>query len=147
MKLDRLCILVVEDDPNDALLYRRAFAKIGLTQEVPMVSDGQDAIDYLLGEEEYSDRDRHPIPDLLITDLKMPRKSGLELLEWIRRCDNFQTIRRVVLSSSSEPADIRKAYESLATSYFCKPTEFDNLVRLLRTILEYWNACRLLPDT
>lgn len=133
-------ILVAEDDANDALLIKRAFNKCGIKHPIQIVPDGEEAIAYLSGQGQYSERSQYPFPGFLITDLKMPRKSGFELLEWIVEHPNCAVIPTIVLSSSRQTADIKRAYAAGANSYFTKPADFSHLQELLRKIFDYWNS-------
>jgi CheY-like chemotaxis protein len=134
-------ILVAEDDPNDALLIKRAFTKCGIPNPVFIVSDGEEAIAYLSGVGKYSDRLEYPVPDFFITDLKMPRKTGFDVLEWLRGNENYALLPAIVLSSSKQPEDIRRAYTLNANSYFTKPADFAHLQELLKKIYDYWLSC------
>ena len=134
-------ILLAEDDANDALLIKRALTKTGISNPVQMVSDGEEAISYLAGNGKYTNREAYPFPGYLITDLKMPRKSGFELLEWIRNNPEHQVIPTVVLSSSRQAEDIKRAYRLGANSYLTKPADFTKLQELTRKLFEYWVMC------
>src|SRR4051812_6820580 len=94
-------ILLVEDREDDVLLIKRAFDKIGLANPVQVARDGQEAVEYLLGEEEFSNREEHPLPSLILLDLKMPRMNGFEFLVWIKKREELRHLPVVVLSSSS----------------------------------------------
>src|SRR5687768_6946257 len=104
-------ILHVEDDPNDALLFQHACKKAGVSFDLQAVSDGDEAIAYLRGSENFSDRREHPMPQLMLLDLKMPRLSGFEVLAWLRDNDPFQKLPVIVLTSSNHEADIKRAYD------------------------------------
>src|SRR5687767_5501684 len=104
-------ILHVEDDPNDALLIDRALKKSNSTAVLRAVGDGDQAVAYLQGDEIFSDRERNPVPDLVLLDLKMPRKSGLEVLCWIREQTKYKRLPVVVFTSSKHDQDINRAYE------------------------------------
>jgi CheY-like chemotaxis protein len=134
-------ILLAEDDANDALLIRRAFSKSGIRNPIQVVADGEEAIAYLSGVAPYADRSVYPFPGFLITDLKMPRKTGFELLEWLMSHPECGVIPAIVLSSSRQPADIKRAYQTGANSYFTKPADFSQLQDLLKRIFDYWIHC------
>lgn len=131
-------ILLVEDDPNDQLLIRRAFSKAKLMNPLHIVDDGDAATAYLAGEGEYADRSLHPFPALILLDLKLPRRSGLEVLAWLREQPRSRRIPVVVLTSSEDSADIARAYDLGANSYLVKPVDFDGLLDLVRTAGLYW---------
>jgi len=138
MDPSNLPILLVEDDPNDQVLIRRAFAKAKLMNPLHIVDDGDAAVAYLSGEGVFADRAAHPLPTLVLLDLKLPRRSGLEVLEWLRRNPQIRRIPVVVLTSSQDSADIDRAYDLGANSYLVKPVDFDGLLALLRTVGLYW---------
>ncbi|MCH8745891.1 MAG: insulinase family protein [Chloroflexi bacterium] len=121
-------ILLVEDDPNDVTLIKRAFRKINLGCSLQVVNDGQQAIDYLEGVSPYDDRTLHPLPSLVLLDLKLPKKSGFEILEWLRGQSKLCRIPVVFLTSSDETSDIDRAYKLGANSYLVKPVAFGTLV-------------------
>jgi len=131
-------ILLAEDNEVDVLLTRRAFAKAGLLNPLHVVSDGQEAIDYLSGVGKYSDRAEYPLPVLLLLDLKMPKKNGLEVLRWVREQPGLRALRVIVLSTSDLFLDVNRAYQLGANSYLVKPVEFDHFVRISETLKGYW---------
>lgn len=136
--LQHATILLVEDDPNDVLLMERAFEKARLANPLQVVRDGEEAIDYLSGRGEYSDRDRYPIPLLLLLDLKMPKKSGFEVLDWIRDQPELRELSVVVLTSSKEAPDVAKSYRLGANSYLVKPAQLNDLVQMMLRLHGYW---------
>lgn len=139
-------ILLVEDDPNDVLLLRRAFRKANLANPLVAVGDGEQATAYLAGGGEYSDRDRFPLPIIILLDLKLPRRSGLEVLAWLRNQPKLRRLPVVVLTASRELADINTAYELGASSYLVKPVAFDNLVEMVKTLNLYWLILNEKPE-
>ena len=131
-------ILHVEDDPNDVLLVERAMKKSNTVAVLKAVSDGDKAVSYLKGEEGFGNREQHPLPDLVLLDLKMPRKSGLEVLTWIREQTHFKRLPVVIFTSSKHEQDINRAYDLGANSYLVKPVGFDMLVDLVKLLHQYW---------
>jgi len=131
-------ILLVEDMSDDVLLLQRAFHRAALDWPIHVVQDGEAAIAYLAGSGPYADRTRYPLPALLLLDLKLPRRSGFEVLAWVRRQPGLHRLPVVVLTSSREPADITRAYDLGANSYLVKPAGADELVDLARTLSHYW---------
>lgn len=131
-------MLLVEDDPNDVLLLQRAFRKAKANTPLYVVSDGQAAVDYLAGRGAYADRATHPLPSLVLLDLKLPRKSGHEVLEWLRAQPMLKRLPVVLLTSSKEPMDINRAYELGANSYLVKPVAFAELLHMARALELYW---------
>jgi CheY-like chemotaxis protein len=139
-------ILLVEDDPNDVLLLQRAFRKANLLNPLVVVGDGEQATAYLAGEGPYSDRDRFPLPIIVLLDLKLPRCSGLEVLAWLRDQPKLKRLPVVVLTASRESVDINTAYELGASSYLVKPVAFDNLVEMVKTLSLYWVILNEKPE-
>ncbi len=131
-------ILLVEDNLNDVLLMRRAFAKAQLPNPVEVVGDGDTAVAYLAGENQYADRRRYPLPVVLLLDLKLPRRSGFEVLEWLRRQPGLRRLPVVVLTSSQEMADVNRAFDLGANSYLVKPVAPAALLDLVKTLGLYW---------
>jgi CheY-like chemotaxis protein len=138
MSILQYSILHVEDDLNDVLLVQRAFRKALVPASIEAVHDGESAVAYLKGENEYRDRDRFPTPALVLLDLKIPRKSGMEVLSWIRDHPQFHRLPVAVLTSSRHEKDINEAYDVGANSYLVKPVGFDALVEMVRAIHIYW---------
>ncbi len=131
-------ILHVEDDPNDAMLFQHACRKAGVEFSLHGVKDGDEAINYLRGTAGFGDRRQFPLPQLILLDLKLPRVSGFDVLEWIRHEDGLNALPVIVLTSSSHESDIRRAYDLGANSYLVKPVGFDALVDVAKTIHGYW---------
>lgn len=131
-------ILVVEDDENDVVLIGRAFRRGRLANPLRFVGDGEAARNYLAGTGEFADRDAHPLPVLVLLDLKLPRLSGLELLEWLRADGSLSGVPVVVLTSSRENRDLERAYALGANSYLVKPVAFEALLELVQAIDLYW---------
>lgn len=132
-------VLLVEDDTSDFRLIQRAFAKI--RPNVPMIrlSHGDDAVAYLAGDAPYENRSVHPFPCVILLDIKLPRRSGFEVLEWIRSQDS--TLKRVpiiMLTSSSHHVDVNKAYDLGVNSYLVKPSNNSELEQLVSTFRAYW---------
>jgi len=132
-------VLLVEDDLNDIFLVKRAFKMARIKNPLQIVTDGQEAISYLRGDGKYADREAHPLPKLIVMDIRMPRRSGFEVLEWVK--DTSKPLHRipvVVVSSSDNPADINRAYELGANAYMVKPVEFRAVEHLFESITHYW---------
>ena len=134
-------MLLVEDDDNDIFLVRKATESGGEGHAVCAVHDGLEAIDYLKGVGPYADRRRFPIPNVVLTDLKMPKMNGFEFLEWVRANSHFSVIPTIVYSSSRIDTDVRRAYQLGANSYIAKPSNLAAMVEILRTIYHYWSHC------
>jgi CheY-like chemotaxis protein len=128
-------ILLVEDDPNDILLFEKALSTKNFPIELVVVQDGEKAIAYFgdCGEDE-----AHNIPDMVLLDLKLPRKSGFEVLEWIKNHPKYSNIPVIIFSSSNQTKDLQTAYSLGANSYLVKPTGFAELNKLIEALGGYW---------
>jgi CheY-like chemotaxis protein len=112
-----------------------------------VASHGEEALEYLAGGGGFADRERHPFPALMLLDLQLPRRSGHEVLEWLRAQEaGLRRLPVVVLTSSREPSDVNRAYELGANSYLVKPVSFDALLDMLRVVERYWLALAERPD-
>jgi CheY-like chemotaxis protein len=138
-------ILHVEDDPNDVLLVERALRKASSASSILTVNDGDRALSYLGGNGAYADRHKFPLPDLVLLDLKMPRKSGFEVLAWIRNQPDLKRVLVVIFTSSKHDQDINNAYDLGANSYLVKPVGFDALVETMTQIYNYWGTLNQAP--
>lgn len=145
MKRGHLVLLLVEDDENDIVLVRKAIESAGAGHSVHAVHDGEQAIQYLQGLGEFADRRKYPVPNVVLTDLKMHKMGGFELLKWLRTNPLFSVIPTIVYSSSAMDEDVREAYQLGANSYICKPTSLSGLVDTLRILYEYWERCECSP--
>jgi CheY-like chemotaxis protein len=134
-------ILVAEDDDNDVLLLLRALKKIEVADAVNVCRDGMEALDYLQGCGEYADRQKYPFPNVIITDLKMPRKGGMEVLRWLREHPECHVIPVIVLSASNQYRDVSEAYRQGANCYLKKPSSFEELRQLLKALFDFWSLC------
>lgn len=140
-------ILHVEDDPNDVLLVARAFRKAEVLAQIHVVNDGEQAVHYLNGSSSLATRDQFPLPLLVLLDLKLPRKSGIEVLEWVRSHPRLKRIPVVMLTSSRQPIDINRAYDLGVNAYLVKPVNFDALVEMLKTVGSFWLRVNEPPTT
>jgi CheY-like chemotaxis protein len=131
-------ILLTEDNEDDVFLMKRALKEAGITNPLVVAEDGQQAIDYLSGTGRYSDRAKYPFPAVLFLDLKLPFKSGHEVLAWVRQQPEMDGLIVVVLTSSNEPSDLKKCYSLGANSYLVKPPTPEQLNDLARTFRWYW---------
>ncbi len=130
-------ILLVDDNPDDLELMQIAFERARVTNPVHTASDGETAVRYLSGEGDYADRTRFPLPFLVLLDVKLPGKNGLEVLQWIRAHLDHSVIV-VMLSSSAQPRDVIQAAKSHCNSYLVKPDSLQELCRLVGLIKAYW---------
>jgi CheY-like chemotaxis protein len=146
MNASALPILLVEDSPDDALLIQRACRKANLANPVQHVSDGEEAVAYLSGAPPWSDRAKFPLPVFMLLDLKLPRRSGLEVLEWVRRESPVKRLPVVVLTSSRESVDVNRAYDIGVNSYLTKPVGFEALLEMVKNINLYWLVLNEHPE-
>jgi RNA polymerase sigma factor (sigma-70 family) len=133
MSVSDVLILMVEDDPDQVLIAKRALAKADLANPVRVVGTGEMAIAYLSGQAPYQDRMAHPLPAIILLDLKLPRVSGLTVLEWIRRQSELRNIPVAILTVSINPQDRRRADELGVSAYLCKPVDPEGLVELMKS--------------
>ena len=131
-------VLYAEDEESDAIILQRTFKKANLANPLVIVKDGQAAVDYLSGCAPYTNRNEHPLPALLLLDLKMPRMTGFDVLAWIGTRPELQGIPAVVLSSSSSDADIRKAQGMGARDYLVKPNDLGQYLKIVQGLHARW---------
>ena len=136
--LDQVPILLVEDDKNDICLMQRAFDSAGFLNPIYIVHDGQEAIEYLDGSGRFVQRDKFPLPGLLLMDLKMPLMDGFDVLAWLRAHRQFDTLPVVVITSSKHDLDVDKSREMGVSDYRVKPHAYEDLVRLLDDVRKCW---------
>jgi len=129
-------VLMVDDSEDDCMLIRMAISKADRLRFIGRVSDGEELVSYLTGKEEYSDRQRYPLPDMLLLDLKMPRKNGFEVLEWLQS-QPFQNMVVVVLSGSEHQSDIDKAMSLGAHHYHVKHAEGEKRSDFVKLLEQY----------
>jgi two-component system response regulator len=134
---ERMRVLLVEDDPDHAELIRRGFQSHSLETELQVVSDGQEALDFLFGQGEYA-IDSPDLPHLILLDLKLPKVSGLEVLKTIKRSDRHSHIPVVILTTSEDRRDISRAYEYHANSFLVKPSDTAEFNQLMQDLRLYW---------
>jgi CheY-like chemotaxis protein len=133
-------ILYAEDEEDDAIFMERAFKQAGISHRLIIVPDGQEAIDYCAGAGSYFDREEHPLPCIVLLDLNLPKKSGLEVLKFIRSTPPISTLPVIVITSSLQDADIHRAYLQGANAYLVKPSRPAELVTTVKTIKDFWLA-------
>lgn len=138
-------VLYVEDNVDDFVLLKLASQKCGTPFSLQQARDGEEAISYLNGAGDFTDRQQHPFPDLVLLDLKMPKLDGFEVLQWIRSNPDTLSLPVVVLAGSSFRADIRRALELGANSYAAKPGSFEELEVLIDQIADVWLAREKVP--
>jgi CheY-like chemotaxis protein len=132
------CVLLAEDDENDVLFLQRAFRQAEITAPLQVTHDGQEAINYLSGLGKYVDRELYPLPCLVMLDLKMPRKNGMEALEWIRGREDLRALPVIIFSSSVHPEEINQAYRLGASAFLTKPSGVKERLELAQRIKRSW---------
>jgi DNA-binding response OmpR family regulator len=133
----RPTILQIEDDTNDVFLFGLAMKKAGGTNPIQVARDGQEAINYLSGVGKFADREKFPLPGLILLDLKLPFVMGLDVLKWIRQHGGPARLV-IILSASGEESDIATAYSLGANAYLIKPAEAAKFQMMARAIIDFW---------
>jgi CheY-like chemotaxis protein len=146
MNVSNQPILLVEDDENDVMLLQRAFRRAAIINPLQVVRHGDDAVAYLEGSGEFADRIRYPLPVLMLLDLKLPRRTGLEVLQWVKERAGVKKIPIIVLTSSKNDDDVNRAYELGANSYVVKPVSFETLLELVKSLELYWLVLNERPN-
>ena len=139
-------ILLVEDNPNDAEMTKRALSKHNLGNRVHWVRDGQEALDYLLCQGGYSARDSNQQPKLVLLDIKMPKIDGIEVLRRMKSDPGTREIPVVVMTSSNEEQDVVESYRLGVNSYIVKPIEFSAFLETVAKIGLYWVLTNRVPQ-
>ena len=143
MKKYHSTILVVDDEPHDRTFIESSFRAIGVTDPIHAVHGGQEAISYMMGEGKYSDRGIYAYPTFVTIDLKMRGTDGFAVLEHLKKNPEWAVIPTVVLSSSRDLDDIKKAYMLGASSYHLKPSSLDGLRQQVKVLHDYWMTCEV----
>ncbi len=131
-------VLLVEDNEHDIFFLQRAFKKAEIMTPLQVVGDGREALEYLKGSGKFADRGRHPLPDLVLLDLKLPEMGGLEVLQWIRAQPELRTMIVVILTSSHLDTDIHRAYVLGANSFLVKTPSLEDLAKMSKLVHDYW---------
>ena len=136
-------VLIVEDNPNDRVLFERGMKKAKLANQFQFAVDGRDAIDYLMGKGKYRDRTKYPLPALVLLDYHMPRLDGAEVVRWIRDQKQFRTLPIVMMTATADEWELKRASEAGADDYLRKPGDLAGMVRLIESLPVRW---ALLPE-
>jgi CheY-like chemotaxis protein len=131
-------VLLVEDAEDDVFFLKRALLEADIRNPLQVVPDGQQAIDYLEGKGPYADREKYPLPFLILLDLKLPYIMGLDVLRWIRERPAFEKVLIVVLTSSQQDSDIEATYRLGGNFYLIKPPNGAKLTELVRAMAKEW---------
>ena len=145
--MDEDIILLVEDNPDDEALTLRALKKNNILNEVIVVRDGAEALDYLFATGKYSDRDLNQMPQVVLLDLKLPKIDGLEVLRQLRTNEFTKLLPVVILTSSNEEQDRFRGYDLGANSYVRKPVDFNHFIEAVRQLGLYWLVLNERPPT
>lgn len=140
--MNRLDVLIVENDPAAARLTKEAFREAGLQQGVRSLPDGDQALAFLRREQNFKN---HPHPDIIFLDLHLPKKSGLEVLHEIKNNPKLKSTPVVVVSGSADPKEIREAYELHASCYIRKPDDLHHFLHFIKVCYEFWGSIVELP--
>jgi CheY-like chemotaxis protein len=140
-------ILLAEDSIDDATLTIRALSKSGFSNKLQHVKDGAEALDYLYCKGMYASRNILKHPKLILLDLKMPKVTGMQVLEKIKSDPDLKSIPVVILTSSKEDPDIKKCYELGANSYIVKPVDSDKFFLAIKEIRTYWMILTEIPNS
>jgi CheY-like chemotaxis protein len=135
-------ILLAEDNPDDVFMVTRALLEAGVNNPLAVVNDGQEAVFYCAGQGKYTDRERFPLPMLVLLDLDMPLMSGFDVLTWLRRQPRFKDLPVIVFTGSTVSPDVSRAYRLGANSFMIKPAEFDQLRIALGEAIQSWTIRR-----
>jgi len=130
-------ILLAEDDENEVFFVRESFKRADIANPLEVVGDGQQVIDYLSGAGPYADRSLYPLPCLIILDLKLPRLTGLEVLEWLRQSD-LRCLPVIINSGSALQSDVDKVYQQGANAFVVKPASLEDRIELAKHIKGFW---------
>ncbi|MDB6170373.1 MAG: two-component system response regulator [Verrucomicrobia bacterium] len=133
-----ILILLVEDEPNSVFFFEHAATKVGITNPLRVAKDGREALDYLEGVGEFADRRKHPLPGLVILDLKLPRVAGFEVLKQLRQQPETRALPVLMLTSSASDEDVARAYALGANGYLVKPSQLEELVKVVQGIKDFW---------
>src|SRR5688572_8254076 len=142
MEINRCCVLLADDELNDVVLFKLAFNSVAPNDRLAVVRDGNEAIAYLAGDGDYSDREEHPLPEYVVFDVKMPRVSGFEAISWVKSQGHLRFLPIIMFSSSERPQDIHRAYELGANGYITKPVRHEDLIMVVKAIHGFWKIAR-----
>jgi CheY-like chemotaxis protein len=138
-------ILLVDDNKMDIELTLDAFKEARVKNPIHVANDGEQALDYLFGRNQYFDREKFPLPDVVLLDLKMPKIDGFEVLRQIKSCDVLKRIPVIILTSSKEEGDRALSYDNGANSYLVKPVSFEGFLKVIKKVVEYWLVLNVSP--
>jgi len=144
-KVKPIEILLVEDNESDVKITLRAFKKAQMQSNVHVAYDGQEALDYVYHQGNFTDKNEHPRPDLILLDLNLPKRNGFEVLEKLKSDEQYKTIPVVMLTSSKNDSDVVRSYGEGAASYIQKPVTYEEFVKVVEGFNFYWHIINKLP--
>lgn len=144
-KSKALNILLVEDSQTDIKITLRAFEQAEFKNNIQVVNDGQEALDFVFGQGKYSDREKFPKPDLILLDIKLPKLDGFQVLEELKKDSQSRLTPVIILTSSKSHEDILRGYSGGASGYIQKPVDYDEFVRIVDVFNVYWHTVNKLP--
>jgi CheY-like chemotaxis protein len=139
-------ILLVEDSEDDAFFVTRAFSMISTPCSLQITADGQHALDYLKGMNQFGNRQQFPLPEFILLDIQLPHINGWEVLEWIRRDPKLSELPVAMFTNSRDAGCVNRAYELGADAYFIKPANQEKLNGLLKSVTQTWFKCGMFPE-
>jgi CheY-like chemotaxis protein len=139
-------MLVADDSKNDLLLLQKASKRAGNPVRLYFVRDGEEAMDYLRGTGKFADGTEFPMPDVVLLDINMPRRTGLEVLGWLRSTTHLKRLRALVMSGSTLQVDINRAYDLGANAYLIKPIDFDAFIEMFTLLTIFFTKYVAKPD-
>ncbi|MBN3039123.1 MAG: response regulator [Candidatus Omnitrophica bacterium] len=141
-----LDILLVEDNETDIKITLRAFSKVKIKNNIYVVNDGEEALDFIRHEGKYQDKEKFPRPDLILLDINLPKMDGFQVLEALKKDIRYNYIPIVMLTSSRDQEDIARSYRDGAASFIPKPLNYDDFVKVVEGFNFYWNMINKLPN-
>ncbi len=141
-----LNILLVEDNQTDIDITLRAFKKAELKNNLFFVSDGEEAVNYILRKGEFNDGEKYPKPDLILLDINLPKLNGFQVLEKIKAEEKFRMIPVIMLTSSNNEDDINKCYSLGCAGYIQKPINYERFLEMINLFNIFWQEICLLPN-
>ena len=145
-KQNKIVILMADDDPDDRLMTREALEESHLNNDLHLVEDGEELLDYLNRKGKYADPESSPRPGIILLDLNMPRKDGRQALKEIKENEELRNIPVIILTTSKAEEDILRTYHLGANSFISKPVTFNGLVDVIKKLGEYWFEIVRLPE-
>ncbi|HET6991527.1 MAG TPA: response regulator, partial [Bacteroidia bacterium] len=139
-------ILIADDDEEDRMLIIDALKESRLSNNIQSVEDGQELMDYLRGENRFSDREKYPLPGIILLDLNMPKKDGREALKEIKSDNVLRSIPIIVLTTSKAEEDILRTYNLGVNSFITKPVSFSGMIDVMKVLNRYWFEIVELPQ-